>query len=104
MQDRFLREHFDRRSRSSPGISDDERRRVAATMAMIPLEWRSVVDVGCGDGRATNGLRDRQVDLYGIDWASRRLARFGGKAIIADIRAAWPVHVMFDGAVLAEVL
>jgi SAM-dependent methyltransferase len=104
MQDRFLREYFNRRRGSSLDPGDNERRRVVATQAMIPPEWRSVIDVGCGDGRATHSLLDRQVDLYGIDWASRRLARFGGKAIIADIRASWPMHVVFDGAVLAEVL
>ena len=104
IQDRYLKEHFDRKSSFDFEMSDSERRRIAATTDIVPLEWGSIIDVGCGDGRATSGLLDRPVNLSGIDWASKRLARFQGKAIAADIRSTWPVDVIFDGAVLAEVL
>lgn len=39
---------------NDPARQQDAAARIAATMALIPADVRTVVDVGCGDGVLTN--------------------------------------------------
>lgn len=54
-------------------LSAMERERIEATLAAIPPEVASVLDVGCGDGRLTNRIAARVERVVGVDIAAEAL-------------------------------
>lgn len=55
-------------------LNANERSRIAETVAMAPRQVRSVLDVGCGDGRITNQLVDRYPKVVGYDGSATALS------------------------------
>ena len=104
MNDAFLKSSFQLSGLSEPDIDKNETRRIQSTLALIPETWKSLIDVGCGDGRISNQLVDRGIEVSGIDWAGERLKHFKGKTIVGDIREPWLINNIVDGIICAEVL
>lgn len=53
--------------------SENEQQRIDATLAIIPDDAHSALDIGCGDGRITNLLARRMHEVTGLDRASAAL-------------------------------
>lgn len=68
-------------------LSETEAARIEATLAIIPASVRSVLDVGCGDGRITNRVAERISQTIGLDSA---------RAAIGHIKP--PAQVLFGSA------
>lgn len=73
---------------------------------MVPDDWATIIDVGCGDGRILNELSKIEKTTLGIDWSSSSLKQISGKEqrIATDISKPWPLAGKWDGAICAEVL
>jgi len=67
----------------STSLSDREIERIRATIRLIPFDVRSILDVGCGDGRITNQIADLYPNklVVGIDISQRALQHVQAKAI-----------------------
>jgi 2-polyprenyl-3-methyl-5-hydroxy-6-metoxy-1,4-benzoquinol methylase len=69
-----LREEFDEIARLS-GAHESEDRYDSFLMSQIPLQARSVLDVGCGMGRFTKCLNGSDRQVVGIDLSPEMIAR-----------------------------
>lgn len=58
---------FTREQHWQQPLNANERHRIAETVAMAPRHVRSVLDVGCGDGRITNQLVGHYPKVVGYD-------------------------------------
>ncbi len=65
----FLGEH-----RKSAAISQDELERIRITRGMIPFGVKSILDVGCGDGRIIESLSS-SYRAVGVDYAFSSIVR-----------------------------
>jgi len=81
-----------------------ERERVAETLAAIPHDVASVLDVGCGDGRLTNVLVDRHERVVGVDIAPEALRHVRAEAHVAHVAALPFADRSFDLVLCTEVL
>lgn len=104
MEDVHRIAHFDLHAEDLAPLSAMERLRIQETVAMVPTDWRRVVDVGCGDGRVSRELIRRGFAVVGIDWSAKSVAHFPGETRVCDIRECWPFSEPFDGAICCEVL
>jgi len=71
----FLGEH-----RNKESSSQDEIERIRATRELIPAEVKSVLDVGCGDGRIIRALSS-SYKTVGVDYAFSSIAQVEAKRI-----------------------
>src|SRR5687768_15241802 len=71
----FLGQH-----RNKENISQDEMERIRATKEMIPQDVRSILDVGCGDGRIIENLNSTY-KAVGMDYAFSSIARIKTRGI-----------------------
>lgn len=104
MTDDMRKSHFDLHGRSPKELSKQERIRIESTVEMVPREWKTIVDVGCGDGRVGGPLLQRGQQVLGLDWSAESIRHFPGRAMACDIREPFPVSERPDGAVCCEVL
>lgn len=104
MNDHHLRKYYQMHGSRVNSISPQEQLRIAATLDLVPSSWKTVIDVGCGDGRISAPLIEQGIEVVGLDWAETSLEKFPGKKAVADIRQSWPFNDVFDGAICAEVL
>jgi SAM-dependent methyltransferase len=85
-------------------LSAMERKRVAETLAAIPADAVSVLDVGCGDGRLTNRLVDRHARVVGVDIAAEALQHVRTETHVAPVTALPFADRAFDLVLCTEVL
>ncbi len=104
LTDLYRRELFESRTQVSKQLSDIELLRASQTAALVPREWRTVLDVGAGDGRVSAMLLQRGHAIIGLDWAVGPLRDFPGHRVVCDLRARWPLRTRVDGAICCEVL
>lgn len=77
--------------------------RVAHTWRLIPEDTRSILDLGCGDGAVTNGLRDRYAILAADrSWAG--LQHVSTQPIQADVSQIPLPDRSIDLTLISEVL
>ncbi|MEW5736087.1 MAG: class I SAM-dependent methyltransferase [Thermodesulfobacteriota bacterium] len=98
----YLSEHYDARWEHSEGVSGEAR--VPATIALVPREAASVLDLGCGDGTMLSllpgGLRKT-----GCDPSFSALKKVAGAARVQAAADGLPfADRSFDLVMLSEVL
>jgi SAM-dependent methyltransferase len=104
-KDNYLKKYYELHGLNVSNISSyNEDRRILETLKLVPSNWESVIDVGCGDGRVSQSLLVDGVEVIGIDWSESSLRNFRGKKIVADIKKHLPLLKRVDGAICAEVL
>ncbi len=88
-----------------PQVSASERERIALSVASIPRPCKSLLDVGCGDGRLTLQLREELGCLIvGFDLSTAALASFPNpKCCGSADRLPFPDR-SFDVVVATEIL
>ena len=85
------------------GLTDKELRRISETIAIIPQDVASMLEVGCGDGRVSSRI-GRKVRLIGLDIASAKISAYPGSKLIGDI-ANLPIKTnKFDIVLGCEVI
>ena len=102
MKDDFLREHFEQPV--SHSLSIQERNRIKGTHALVPENWGSLIDVGCGDGCVSNPLFAKGIDVLGVDWSENSLRYCEFPTVCGDITQLEIPDSSYDGAICAEVL
>ncbi len=90
-------------AKRSAQLSDLEEGRVRATIAMVPADVRSIVDVGCGDGRITRRVSSR-FQPVAVDLSHIAIAGSHGKRVCASSGALPFGDGSFDLGLCCEVL
>lgn len=88
------------------GVPPDQRnkQRIAQTIALIPEDVNTILDIGCGDGMISAPLIQKQYDVTGIDISKVALNYYKGKSSIASTaHLPFQTH-QFDLSICAEVL
>lgn len=97
-------EELSRWGRTRESVSEGERSRIDALLALLPEDAASVVDVGCGDGLLTNEIAKRGTAVTGVDLAAEALRHVRAATIQAACDALPVPDGAFDLAVAADVL
>jgi len=96
--------HYDTLSRWGRPLDKADRRRVEQTLALVPAEVCTVLDLGCGDGTVSNALVARGVAVTGVDISREALRFFSGKGVVASLDHLPLPARSFDLVICAEVL
>ena len=94
-----LRDYYEFHWLSDLPLSSNEDRRIQETLKLIPGNWKSIIDVGCGDGRVSRSLLSKGLNVIGMDWSESSLRKFEGRKVVADIRKSWPFRANIDGVI-----
>jgi SAM-dependent methyltransferase len=86
-----------------PDLSDMELSRIEKTVAMIPPDVRTVLDLGCGDGRILRRL-PAHLMAVGVDFAVTSVSHLRTHAILASGDHLPFVNASFDLVLCCEVL
>lgn len=84
--------------------SATQRERIAATLALVPDDVGTVLDVGCGDGVVSNCLVQRGVEVTAVDVSRSALAHVCGYRVVASAAQLPFRERAFDLALCTEVL
>ena len=85
-------------------LSDWERRRIEATLALIPEDAERVLDVGCGAGHLTHRVAARGHFTVGADYAAEGVARLKIPGVRASADALPFPDGAFDAVICSEVI
>jgi ubiquinone/menaquinone biosynthesis C-methylase UbiE len=89
--------------RHKKAVTEWELGRIKEIIGMIPTQVRTVLDVGCGDGRILGELSQRY-DAVGADYAAYSVREAGPRAIRASSAALPFPDRSFDLVLCSEVL
>jgi SAM-dependent methyltransferase len=89
--------------RHKKAVSEWELGRIKLIIEMIPAEVKTVLDVGCGDGRILRELSHKYAAV-GADYAAHSICEAGPRAIRASSAALPFPDQSFDLVLCAEVL
>lgn len=96
--------HYDHLDRWGTPPDQSNKQRISQTIALIPEDVATVLDIGCGDGMISAPLIQNQYDVTGIDISKVALKYYKGKSSIAST-AHLPFQTnQFDLSICAEVL
>ncbi len=85
-------------------FTDRERQRVEATLACVPSDAKTALDVGCGDGRFLHLLVPRTHRLVGMDYCFEPLRRVRTNRLQGSATALPFASASFDLVIATEVL
>jgi len=84
-------------------ISDKEKIRIKETINMIPSDVKSILNLGCGDGRVTNEISN-SFQIIGLDIDKKEIKSFIGPKVIGNIAFLPFKNCQFDLVLVTEVL
>jgi 2-polyprenyl-3-methyl-5-hydroxy-6-metoxy-1,4-benzoquinol methylase len=85
-------------------VSFADKVRAEVSAALVPVDVRSILDLGCGDGRITNLLARQDRFVVGTDISKTALQRVNAYRVLASIDSL-PFHSLsFDLVTAFEVL
>lgn len=96
------RSYFDRESVWA-ALTEGERQRIVETLALFPESVRSILNVGCGDGRVTRAVKENY-EIVGVDLSATAARLFHGTALLGSIDALPFRDRSFDLVLATEVL
>lgn len=85
-------------------LSSRQLMRIDDTLSIIPNDIRSVLDMGCGDGRITNKLSERFEFVVGTDLSYNALKHVEGKKVLSKAANLPFQDGVFDIVIICEVL
>lgn len=83
--------------------SSAEEQRIQATISLIPEDVKTILDVGCGEGKITNRLAN-SFRVYGIDTSLKQLKKFSRTKLCSDANQIAFTDESFDLVICAEVM
>ena len=98
------KEYYDYQWTSLEGVSPLERERISQTIALIPRDCSSVLDVGCGSGWITNRLLSRYSRVVGLDLSIVALQHVKSEKIVGTIESLPFRDKSFDLVICSELL
>jgi len=84
-------------------LTDVQQQRISITLSFIPNNVKTILDLGCGDGRITNELID-QYDVIGIDMSKEALKYVKAKKTLASVNQVPFKDHSFDLVLSSEVI
>ncbi len=81
-----------------------ERERIENTIEMVPKEVKSIIDIGCGDGRIINILSQKYEDTVGVDYSETLLKKVKTKTIKSSCHHINVGDNSYDLVICCEVL
>jgi len=84
--------------------SPQQEERIKETRQAIPDDCRSVLDIGCGDGRITNALAATGADVVGVDLSLEALRYVQASKVLASVDALPFRNASFDIVLCTELL
>jgi len=84
-------------------IPEPEQERIQASIAMIPQDVTTILDVGCGDGRVTRKLSDTY-QVVGIDYAFNSVRQLPQRGVRANSAQLPFPDASFDLVLCCELL
>lgn len=100
----YLAGYYDALPRWGRALDKANRRRVEQTLALVPDDVCTVLDLGCGDGTISNALVARGAKVTGIDISREALRYFAGRGVVASLDHLPLPTRSFDLVICAEVL
>lgn len=88
----------------SHSLSNNDRERTAKILSMIPPHVRTILDVGCGDGRVTNTVSAKGFRVFAVDISAEGLQKVNGLRILGDSSHLPLRRGYFDLVICSEVL
>jgi ubiquinone/menaquinone biosynthesis C-methylase UbiE len=88
----------------SVSISKLEEARISETIAMIPQDCSSILDLGCGDGRITNVLVKKYEHVCGLDSSEEALKHVVSEKKLGSLDSLPFEDKSFDTILCSEVL
>ena len=103
MHEAYQRVHDNPEYWQAASLTPAEEERIAKTVELVPGDVRSVLDVGCGDGRISNRIQD-SCGVVSLDLSLAALYAAGGACVCASAsRLPFP-DKSFDLVCATEVL
>jgi SAM-dependent methyltransferase len=96
--------HYDQLSCWGNAVDDANQARIAQTIGLIPEDVRTILDVGCGDGKISLPLINQGYHVTGIDISLTALLQSQGNRMIANIDRIPFGDKSFDLVISAEVI
>ncbi len=101
----FADEYYDAAwSEIALSISPAEEKRINETLALIPQDCSSILDVGCGDGRITNRLVSKYGRVCGLDSSEAALKHVESEKVLSGLDPLPFPDKSFDLVLCCEVL
>jgi len=97
-------DYYDALPRWGTEPGEANRERIQQTLSLVPVNVRSILDLGCGDGTVSNHLVDEGSSVVGVDISFEALRYFKGKGIIGSLEQLPFKDNSFDLVICAEVL
>lgn len=88
---------------ASAEVSASEESRIRQILRMVPADVKTVLDVGCGDGRVTNRFPGH-MDIVALDFSREGLAHVKPSKIISHTHALPFADNSFELVLIADVL
>lgn len=84
-------------------LTEAERERISVTLSFIPKSVKTILDVGCGDGRITNELV-KYYDVFAIDRSREAIKYVNSKKSLASADQMPFKDHLFDLVLSSEVI
>lgn len=97
-------EYYEQEKLRGRMLTLEQQDRVDKTLNLVPNDIRSVLDMGCGDGRITNRLSERFEFVVGTDLSYNALKHVKGKKILSKGTNLPFQDGSFDLVITCEVL
>ena len=89
---------------STEELSNREIKRIDYTLNLIPDDCKSLLEVGCGDGRILNQIKNNYKTIYGVDISKEGLKKVEVPTKLADVSQLPFQDNSFDIVLCCEVL
>ena len=100
----YYDEYYDQTFVKGRKYSNDETRRIKATINMIPKDVSSLLEVGCGEGRIINPVQNKYEKIFGMDISDEALKHVETSKIKGRIENIPFPDNSFDIVLCCEVL
>lgn len=84
--------------------SPRQQMQIDGTLSLVPNDIRSILDVGCGDGKVTNRLSERFEFVVGADFSYNALKHVEGKRVLSKGSSLSFQERSFDLVITCQVL
>lgn len=84
-------------------LNDHERERISITLSLLPKDAKTILDIGCGDGRITNEI-DEKHKVFAMDMSNEAIRYVKANRILAAITQIPFGDYCFDLSLSSEVL